>query len=134
MDRAQEFVIVWALLDDAGVFLDAAIRVKLCIQIGAGEYRETITDLLQHFTAADAAMSPALSASLRPWLKGFVGSDYETPLRNLVGRIRVSASASSPGAATRGQPSYRRYPTAANPKAATSLRADSDVCSHPKRW
>ena len=90
MDRSQEFTFVWALLDEAAAFLGDSVRGQLCIQIGAGEYRETIVALLQHFTASDTALPPVLAASLWAWMNGFAGSDSETPLRALAARIRIS--------------------------------------------
>ena len=96
MNRAEEFAFSWALLDAASVFLAEQSHVQLCVRIGAGEYRETITELLERFSCADMAIPPALSASLWAWINGFVGSDAETPLRNLASRIRVSASGWTP--------------------------------------
>lgn len=107
MDRAQEFEFVWALMDAAEAFLDAEHRVRLCVRIGAGEYRETIVDLLQRFTTSDTALPPALAASLWAWMRGFVGSDSETALRTLARRIRVADAA---GAV---DPTHaQRFPTA----------------------
>ncbi|QVI27227.1 hypothetical protein MN2019_23920 [Mycolicibacterium neoaurum] len=90
MDRSEEFAFVWALLDEASAFLDGPTRVQLCVRIGAGEYRETITELLCQFMRTDTPLPPVLSASLWAWTNGFIGSDFETPLRSLVSRIRVS--------------------------------------------
>lgn len=95
MDRAEEYTFVWGLLDEAGVILDDAERAKLCIRIGAGEYRETIIDLLQRFASSGTVLLPASSVSLRTWMTGFVGSDSEMSLRDLASRIRPS-NASKP--------------------------------------
>lgn len=92
MNRAEEFTFAWALMDAATTLLDEAARVRLCVRIGAGEYRESIIELLRHFIGSDAPLAPAHSASLWAWMNGFVGSDFETPLRVLASRIRVSAS------------------------------------------
>lgn len=96
MDRAQEFAFAWALLDARPAFLSEADRVQLCIRIGAGEYRESIIDLLQRFTGSDTPLPPVLAASLWAWMAGFVGSDFETPLRDLASRIQVSNVGSLP--------------------------------------
>jgi hypothetical protein len=96
MDRAQEFAFAWALLDAAAPFLGESDRVQLCIRIGAGEYRESIIELLQRFTRKDSALPPVLAASLWAWMGGFVGSDAEIPLRNLASRIRVSNVSTPP--------------------------------------
>ncbi|BBZ04243.1 hypothetical protein MCHIJ_36800 [Mycolicibacterium chitae] len=93
MNRAEEFTFVWALLDAADVILDEATRMRLCIRIGAGEYRESIIELLRRFTSSDTAIPPGLSASLWAWVNGFVGSDAETVLRGLAARIRIASAA-----------------------------------------
>ena len=96
MDRAQEFTFAWALLDVATACLDEATRVRLCVRIGAGEYREAIVELLQRFTRSDTSLPPVLAASLWAWMGGFVGSGFETSLRDLASRIRVSNVDSKP--------------------------------------
>ncbi|UXA11461.1 hypothetical protein KXD97_26150 [Mycobacterium sp. SMC-8] len=96
MDRAEEFTFAWALLDHAAAFLDKPTRVQLCIRVGAGELREAIIELLQHFTISDNALPPVLAASLWSWMNGFVGSDSETSLRDLASRIRVSTVVRTP--------------------------------------
>jgi hypothetical protein len=76
----------------------------LCIRIGAGEYREAIIELLQHFTLGDTSLPPVLAASLWAWMGGFVGSDAETSLRDLAGRIRVSNVSVPPTLAVEAPP------------------------------
>ena len=87
MNRAEEFTFAWALIDQARDILDDHARLQLCIRVGAGEYRETITELLQRITTHGLALPPALTASLWSWIHGFVGSDSETSLRDLASRI-----------------------------------------------
>lgn len=89
MNRSEEFTFAWNLLDMA-TFLEPGARVQLCVRIGAGEYRETIIELLQHFRRVDTALPPAMAASLWAWMNGFAGSDSEIPLRDLASGIRVS--------------------------------------------
>ncbi|MBX9918330.1 MAG: hypothetical protein K2Y33_00640, partial [Mycolicibacterium frederiksbergense] len=90
MDRAQEFDFVWGLLDAGASFLDATVRVQLCVKIGAGDYRDSIVELLQRFSTVDAAIPPRLAPSLWAWVNGFMGSDSETFLHTLASRIRIS--------------------------------------------
>jgi hypothetical protein len=52
--------------------------------------------LLQHFTISDTALPPVLAASVWAWMDGFVGSDFETSLRDLASLIRVSNVISTP--------------------------------------
>ena len=98
MNRAEEFAFAWALLDHAAAFLDGPNRAQLCIRIGTGELREAIVELLQCFTISGTSIPPVLAASLWAWMNGFVGSDFEIPLRDLAGRIRVSNVRALPNA------------------------------------
>ena len=108
MNRAEECAFAWALADVATAFVDENTKVHICVRLGAGEYRDTITTLLECFARSAMAVPPALSASLWSWVNGFVGSDFETSLRELASKVRISAGSNPPeavagsGAATRG--------------------------------
>lgn len=110
MNRAEEFAFAWALLEESSTFLDAASRHELCVRLGAGDYRDSITLLLQHFMDSDMPLPPVLSASLWAWIYGFVGSDYETPLRDLASGIRVSAAIGRPSGERERQTPIRLVP------------------------
>ncbi|BBY73165.1 hypothetical protein MPRF_00640 [Mycolicibacterium parafortuitum] len=103
MNRAEECAFAWALADLATAFVDESTKNQICVRLGAGEYRDTITALLECFARSAMSVPPALSASLWAWVNGFVGSDFETSLRDLASKVRISAGSYSQPADEQGQ-------------------------------
>lgn len=95
MNRAEESAFAWALMDSADAFLGEGARTWLCVRIGAGEQERAIRQLLEGFAASGASLPSTLSGALWAWIRGFVGSDDETVLRDIGRRIRLSNSSYS---------------------------------------
>lgn len=89
MNRDEEHGFAWALADTAGPLLNPTARHWLCVQLGAGDYRSAILELLERFAAADRELPLALAPSLERWVHGFTGSRYEHRLRTVALRIRL---------------------------------------------
>ncbi len=86
MNRAQETQLAWALLD-AAAFLDDDARTWLCVKIGAGEQRCAVKELMQVFACHDITLDPGISAQLRAWAFGFLGTQEEVELRALASGV-----------------------------------------------
>ncbi len=109
MNRADEGVLAWALLESATAILQPAHRATLCTKIGAGYRDNAIRDLLACFANTQAELPFELAAPIRKWIQGYAGSDREPILQNVYGRIRVSAR-KQPAAAGGSRNAFDRSP------------------------
>jgi hypothetical protein len=90
MNRADEGALAWALANSATGFLRPGARAWLWAKIGAGEQGSAIRELLTFYANSNAELPCELAASIRVWIRGYVGSDNEPFLRRLYDQINVS--------------------------------------------
>jgi hypothetical protein len=77
------------LVDVAAPQLDNAARTWTCTQIGAGESRAAVENLLRVIGRHQLCLSVDLAEQLSSWLSGFRGSDCEKTLRRFAEQIPV---------------------------------------------
>lgn len=93
MDVQGEKLLVWGLLGAAKRVLPRESRVWMCVTIGAGDRVHAINDLLEVLARHRIAVPDDLVEPLWAWASGYVGSDSESRLRDLLTRVGVSPSA-----------------------------------------
>jgi hypothetical protein len=108
VDSVDETHFAWSLLEAADAFLDPGARSWLFAQLGAGEQRRVIGDLLVGFAFTETELPAALTALLWSWVNGFVGSEEESSLRDTVNRIRIASSPWTAKAGPKAQLVVRR--------------------------
>jgi hypothetical protein len=86
---ANEMSLAWSLVDVAAPQLDNAARTWTCTQIGAGESRTAIENILRVIAPHQLCLSVDLAVQLYSWLSGFHGSDCEKTLRRFPEQIPV---------------------------------------------
>lgn len=89
MNRADESVLAWSLLEAASPFLPPVSRVEMCVKIGAGDQVGAIHDLLHFMVEHMVELPTKPSVLLKDWVYGYRGSDCETLLAALLTRLRV---------------------------------------------
>jgi hypothetical protein len=94
MNRAEERILAWALVDAAAPYLSGETRTGLNMTIGAGELESAITDLLTFFADGDAVIDGGLFLKLDAWIFGYKGTPVEGQLRDLLERIPVQLNGS----------------------------------------
>jgi hypothetical protein len=87
--RAEETAFAWSLVDAATPMLTPERRVWLCVKLGVGDQVEVINELLLVLACQGAGFPNELWAPLRAWVSGYLGSDSESRLLTLLGRLHV---------------------------------------------
>jgi hypothetical protein len=92
MNRADERALAWALADTAGPRLSVEARVRLNMEIGAGELDVAITNLMAFYGRTGTAIPRDLAVALNAWIFGYTGSPAEAHLHQLVNRIPLQSA------------------------------------------
>lgn len=94
MDRMQETDFAWALFD-AATFLTGDSRTMVSVSIGADDARAAVRELLEAFMRNRTPVPSTLTVSSSVWINGFLGTDSDTGLRDLLTHIQRSHELSS---------------------------------------
>jgi hypothetical protein len=62
-------------------------RQALWVQVGAGDYRSAIQDVLQRYAVSHTPLPDTLLQLANAWLNGYAGCDLESHIRCLLERI-----------------------------------------------
>jgi hypothetical protein len=89
VDSAERTALAWSLADIAKASLPPEARTWLCVKIGSGEQEEAIYELLRTVAHFGIDLPARLLAPLRDWASGYVGSDKERRLGELLVRLHA---------------------------------------------
>ncbi|BBZ31260.1 hypothetical protein MMAD_55550 (plasmid) [Mycolicibacterium madagascariense] len=89
MNRADENVLAWSLLDEATDLLTRTARAAVCVMIGAGDEVDAIHGLLRLLADHGVELPTQHRALVWDWVWGYFGSDDEDALAALLTRLGV---------------------------------------------
>lgn len=87
MNRVDSHGLVWALVNAAKPFHSEASQAWLCVKIGSGDRDDAIFELLRFLADQRAELPSDLAHPLREWASGYVGTDREVYLRDLLDEV-----------------------------------------------